>query len=563
MHELQITPSAQQDSEMSSMGHRQGKRREQGEQAGTDVNSVLDQVFFGKQEIISHDGVSQYQKRRSPSAGRSACGLAALNCARLIFGKEDGGLAGEELIRWLLSRRVAEEITSICDYWTKASHLEMEDILDVPIFSENLSLVKAPTYSSQNDLAGFKALLQDMENASKSSSSAVMITKPPEIVACVKIPTSRGNIFLIFDSHIRPNHPLGAGFILNSTVESTATYLVKLFKSEKPSSSDVGNPFQWQLDLVRQFCGHILVSKRSSDNDTTVLTQTVLESSMKILELTAEMANLKIENSFLAKELEKTNQKLSEMKAPRKRDEAPRTKGTHGRSSLVRGWRKDKSSPDAIASNSSRMFDAQRQDDRDRMLALQLQEEFAREEQLRYEEEDQRLSVEREALVMAQQALFKCGVCLEELPEYNVVRLLQCLHSFCRDCMTEYVRSKLSEQRFPILCPVCVVEKPSSEPGVVEDSLIKQIGITESEYRVFEDLQMSIFSVLLHCRRCRDSMFVDRQEHQEAKVLVCPLPGSFVRRLFGTAGPNGKADSEPLQVVRLLFKKNPAATIWL
>ncbi|KAH9167938.1 hypothetical protein EDB89DRAFT_1994882 [Lactarius sanguifluus] len=34
---------------------------------------------------------------------------------------------------------------------------------------------------------------------------------------------------------------------------------------------------------------------------------------------------------------------------------------------------------------------------------------------------------------------------------------------------------------------------------------------------------MAPFSVLLHCRKCQRSMFVARDEHEEAKIIECPL----------------------------------------
>ncbi|KAF8076176.1 hypothetical protein FPV67DRAFT_1406946 [Lyophyllum atratum] len=510
------------------MGHRQGKEREHESQSG--VTNVLDQVFIGKQHIISHDGVSQYQKRHASGAGLSACGLAALNCVRLIFGKEDGGLAGEELLQWVMSREGAKEITSICDYWTKPSHLDMEDILDIPLFSKSLSLVRSPTYSSRCDLAGFTTLLQDMQNVSTTLSSAVMITKPPEIVACVKIPTARGNIFLIFDSHIRSNHPLGAGFILNSSLEGTAKYLANLFKMETMSSFNATNPFHWQLDLMRQFCGHILVSKGSSCNDSMALAQTVLESSMRILTLAAELASLKSENGLLTVQLEKASKKLSDNHiSDTRRIEVPKTADTNEwtrykynacwlrlkLTTLTRRERKSKTPLNTVLPSSSRMLSyTRRQDEIDHALALQLQE-------------DQRLSSEREVLSVthpAGAAPFKCGICLQEHSEDYVARLPRCLHSFCRYCMRGYIRSKLGERRFPILCPVCIADNLCSDPGAVDNFIVMQIGIDEQEYRVFEELQISAYSVLLYCRRCQDSISVDRKEYQEASILVCPLP---------------------------------------
>ena len=48
---------------------------------------VVGSVLAGQQQIVSHDGTGQYQATSdSTSVGTSACGLAALNCARKLFG---------------------------------------------------------------------------------------------------------------------------------------------------------------------------------------------------------------------------------------------------------------------------------------------------------------------------------------------------------------------------------------------------------------------------------------------------------------------------------------------
>ena len=78
----------------------------------------------------------------------------------------------------------------------------------------------------------------------------------------------------------------------------------------------------------------------------------------------------------------------------------------------------------------------------------------------------------------------------------------------------------------------------------ITSSLIIDIGVSQQYFQIFEELEMSRFSILLHCRkcdisgfyapspiltaalvRCKRSVFVDRSEHQESRTLVCPLPG--------------------------------------
>jgi hypothetical protein len=75
---------------------------------GPDINSIVQQVFLGNQRIVSHVGVSQFQTSDNVGLGRSACGLAALNFARTVFSKEDGGIKGERLLHEVLTRETAE-----------------------------------------------------------------------------------------------------------------------------------------------------------------------------------------------------------------------------------------------------------------------------------------------------------------------------------------------------------------------------------------------------------------------------------------------------------------------
>lgn len=66
-------------------------------EAGVDV---VHRVMRGAEQVVSHNGASQY----IAGAGSAACGLAAMNCARLVLGKEHGGLRGEELLQNIVER---------------------------------------------------------------------------------------------------------------------------------------------------------------------------------------------------------------------------------------------------------------------------------------------------------------------------------------------------------------------------------------------------------------------------------------------------------------------------
>jgi hypothetical protein len=61
-------------------------------------------ILQGQEQVVSHPGTSQY----GTGAGLAACGLAALNCARIILGKEEEGIRNEALLRDIVSRETTE-----------------------------------------------------------------------------------------------------------------------------------------------------------------------------------------------------------------------------------------------------------------------------------------------------------------------------------------------------------------------------------------------------------------------------------------------------------------------
>ena len=67
--------------------------------------SAVQRVLAGDEVVISHIGASQYT---TPGGGVSACGIAALNCLRVVFEKEREGVRGGALLEQLMTREVAE-----------------------------------------------------------------------------------------------------------------------------------------------------------------------------------------------------------------------------------------------------------------------------------------------------------------------------------------------------------------------------------------------------------------------------------------------------------------------
>src|SRR5271170_4665004 len=93
------------------------------------------------------------------------------------------------------------------------------------------------------------------ELISMETSAAVIITRPPEILTCIKFLISDVTFFLIFDSHPRPSHPSGAAFILSSSVDVIASHLDGLLAVDARLLAD--SHMQWQAQLLAQYSGHV------------------------------------------------------------------------------------------------------------------------------------------------------------------------------------------------------------------------------------------------------------------------------------------------------------------
>jgi len=108
----------------------------------------------------------------------------------------------------------------------------------------------------------------------------------------------------------------------------------------------------------------------------------------------------------------------------------------------------------------------------------------------------------------------------------SIARIDSCGHTFCRECLRGHVSARIDEHRFPVICPTCIANKGKGKEkaGEVSQSLALNLGLTDEQFSIWTEMEMVVFSVLLHCRKCQRSMFVARDEHEEASVIACPLP---------------------------------------
>jgi len=143
-------------------------------------------------------------------------------------------------------------------------------------------------------------------------SAAIVITRPPEIITCIKISISDGvDVFMVFDSHPRPDHPRGPGFTFNTSIDATANYLDNLLAIDQSILSD--HSLQWQTQLLANFSGLLFVAKASRfDSNPIEAERAMIESSLTILALRAEVDELRFQNASLQRDLQAAEHKVEE-----------------------------------------------------------------------------------------------------------------------------------------------------------------------------------------------------------------------------------------------------------
>ncbi|OCH90956.1 hypothetical protein OBBRIDRAFT_887305 [Obba rivulosa] len=503
--------------------------------------------------VVSYGGRSQYNQA---AGGVSACGLAALNCARVVLGMEMAGLDKEQLILEMMKKEVLEEVLRPCLSWASFAHLEVEDIHRTPLFNKSLKLVQSDY--GRSEFENFKKLLKDLFGASQNaqSSACVIITRPPEIIACLHLGNAEPSTFAIFDSHPRPGkHPDGAAFIFFNSLESTAAYVAELLQYDDRLVMD--EAMQWQAQLLAHYSGHIFVASETA-RSLEKLTELALESSVEILSLRAKMVELESrdnilesENTRLSEEVSRLGDEIFGLREMRRKEQArddhrsqwPRLHPTEPKSatayctsakrvsSFDSRPRTSPPTPPPVPSGSK---GKQREGYADRHPhsssfftpseeARRRDTEYALKLQCEFDEEATRLRKELRELQGRALAQFECGICLDKYSEEAIATVPGCRHAFCRECLRTFAAKTVEQHRYPIPCPLCMADKRESDSGVLDEFLLQQLGLTEKQYAIYTEMEMAGFSIILHCRRCQNSAFVDKFEYEESDIITCPL----------------------------------------
>ncbi|KAH0838651.1 hypothetical protein J3R83DRAFT_6976 [Lanmaoa asiatica] len=559
------------------------KKYQPNSQAQGDMHPSTKVLALGKDHLVSFEGTSQFKAQSV-----SACGLAAFNFARIGFRIKHSGKTLADVLNELSTREVIEEIVAICAGWSSDMHLEVDDIYNLPIFSRSLKLVS--TEYGRPRPQYFQKLLEYVHRARRNR-PVMIITRPPEIIACFKFSnffagprslasTPDNPLFVIFDSHPRLSHPHGAGVSFSTSVENTARTLSDILPSLDRNIFD-SSEFQWQAQLLENCSAHVYVARHQRKDHE----EAVVQSSLDILTLRAQISEVKRENKELNSE---TKQLESEVDRLRGSIRQQQTRAKHEVSASLTGFAKRvprrpfgcishavagpsrtsgasvssaqlsgaynrstdapstapvkrlgaarpspapgitgaqsifANNPPPVPSKAPPAYDDLDFDNNQDDLWIQTVH-VARELQNEFDFEDRQLRQEHADLARYTQATFQCSICMDELPEDDVAKVDECVHMMCRCCLREFVSSKIREHRYPIFCPMCTIATGrKGQPGVISRFLIEQLGVSEEQSQILTEMELAEFTVQIHCRKCRRPAFVDREDYSDVFNIVCP-----------------------------------------
>lgn len=159
-----------------------------------------------------------------------------------------------------------------------------------------------------------------MKTSYTKRSCAVVITRPPEIIVCFKIVLEAKDLYVIFDSHPRQQHPEGAAFIFNTSLEKTALYLADLLPYDprlfEESNSDEGRDsgdLQWQAQLLGNVSGHFFECCDVDMKMSPDAMNAMFEANFGLLQHRLQETETKARIAALTQEIERLSQRVEHL----------------------------------------------------------------------------------------------------------------------------------------------------------------------------------------------------------------------------------------------------------
>ncbi|XP_060188916.1 E3 ubiquitin-protein ligase RSL1-like [Lycium barbarum] len=125
-------------------------------------------------------------------------------------------------------------------------------------------------------------------------------------------------------------------------------------------------------------------------------------------------------------------------------------------------------------------------------------------------------------LSMSSAKVLLCDICFERKGTDEMFKLENCSnHSFCSDCISQYVQSKIQEKKIPVTCPglrcPAIIEPAPCRSIIPENVFARwEDGLTESTIPMGEKINYPYID-------CNVSLIYNRDDHEEI-IIECTCP---------------------------------------
>ena len=115
------------------------------------------------------------------------------------------------------------------------------------------------------------------------------------------------------------------------------------------------------------------------------------------------------------------------------------------------------------------------------------------------------------------ESTFECGICSERHDNGSKIFLVVCGHSYCRECVGALTRAKIEDNRYPIFCPDCLIDRSRANKcrefslwswnyslrdlSEITQDVFETLDLSSEELERLRDLQLRSRFVILECPR--------------------------------------------------------------
>ena len=283
----------------------------------------------------------------------------------------------------------------------------------------------------------------------------MIISRASNITLCIKILTWTTNIFLVMDlpADQRPTSDLS--FVLNTSFEETAGRMSGILPIDNRLLS---NDLQWQAQLTTSCAIHMLSPVAPANSFKEGVRARVVES-MALLRSWVDATppptrheGAQISGASSSRDREhagKSNRSERRRQSGNRTVAGPSRAPSNPRSFLARAA---SSIPYEQTKRHARIFFLDNLSDTSLTLIEDSDSDKIDEGQDGDGDKDEEEEIE-------------CGVCFENVSAMLGIHLDPCQHWLCISCIAGHVCAKISEQRFPVFCPLCMADWKNANPS--------------------------------------------------------------------------------------------------